>query len=357
MKPLIFLGLSLAAIAQTPVPVVPLVTATATTGPWEKVVTLPAEALPFYRVHLGTPATGWVDKVQADIGSRVKKGDLLAEIRAPELSAASEARAEEARAAKQMVSMASAILLSAKALAAAAKSESSRISSLAKSGTVTSKARDEAASRLAAAEAKVSEAEAGILASEAEALAAAARANEAAAALEYTKITAPFDGLVVERRAELGDFLGPASKRENLFTLEQIDPIRIRIQIPEHAAALADAGDSATLRIAGQEITSKLARLAGSLDPVTKTMAVEIDLPASSLLPGVLGNAILHLEKIDQAILVPLAALQTATDGARYVIVLDGKSQREIPVTLAAIDGRTAILTLGPANGEKVVIP
>ncbi len=357
MKSLIFLGLSLGAIAQTPAPSAPLVTAPVTVGPWEKVVTLPAEALPYFRVHLGTSATGWVDQVHADIGSRVKKGDLLAEIRAPELVAARDARAEEARAAKQMTAKAASMLLSAEALSGAAKSEASRIGTLAKSGTVTSKARDEADSRLAAAKAKVGEAEAGILAAEAEALAAAARETEAAAALEYTKITAPFDGLVVERRAELGDFLGPASKRENLFTFEQIDPIRIRIQIPEHAAALADVGDSATVRIAGQEITAKLVRLAGSLDPITKTMAAEIDLPAARLLPGAFGSAELHLEKIENAILVPLAALHTSADGSRYVIVLDGESQREVPAKLAAVDGRTAILTQGPAKGEKVVLP
>lgn len=357
MKSLIFLGLSLSAIAQTPAPSAPLITAPVTAGPWEKVVTLPAEALPYFRVHLGTSATGWVDKVQADIGSRVKKGDLLAEIRAPELVAARDARAEEARAAKQMTSKAASMLLSAEALAAAAKSEATRIGTLANSGTVTSKARDEADSRLAAAKAKVGEAEAGILAAEAEALAAAARETAAAAALEYTKITAPFDGLVVERHAELGDFLGPASKRENLFTFEQVDPIRIRIQIPEHAAALADVGDSATVRIAGQEITAKLVRLAGSLDPVTKTMAAEIDLPAARLLPGAYGSAVLHLEKIDNAILVPLEALRSAADGSRFVVVLDGESQREVPVKLAAVDGRTAILTQGPANGEKVVLP
>ncbi len=332
-------------------------TAPVTAGPWAKSVTLPAEALPYYRVHLGTPATGWIDEVKVDVGSRVKKGDVLAVIRAPELVAARDARAEETRAAKQKISQAAAMLRSAEALADAAKSEATRIAMLAKSGTVTSKARDEADSRLAAAAAKVGESEAGIIGAEAEARAAAARETEAAAALEYTKITAPFDGLVVERRAELGDFLGPASKRDNLFTVEQVDPLRIRIQIPEHAAALADAGDSAVIRISGLEIPTKLTRVAGSLDPGTKTMTAEIDLTGTGILPGSYGSAVLALESFENAVLVPVTALHNGPDGTRHVIVLDGDEQKTVPVTLAAVDGLTAVLSTGPAHGEMVILP
>jgi RND family efflux transporter MFP subunit len=332
-------------------------TAPVVAGPWSKTATLPAEALPYYRVHLGTPATGWIDTVSADVGSRVKSGDLLAEIRAPELVAARDARAEEARAAKQNIVAASSLLKSAEALANAAESEFNRISKLSNTGTVTGKSRDEANARLEGAKARVGEAEAGIVGAEADALAAESRATEAAAALEYTRITAPFDGLVVERRAELGDFLGPASKRENLFTLEQTNPLRIRIHIPEHAAAHADPGDVVTLRIGGLEIATQLTRVSGSLDPETKTMTAEVDLKDSTLLPGSMGSAVLNLALLENAVRVPLSALHTAADGSRFVKTLDGGDTREIPVTLAAVDGRTAILSTGPANGAKVIVP
>lgn len=335
----------------------PVVTQPVVVGPWNKTITLPAEAAPYFRVHLGTPATGWVASVKADVGSRFKAGDLLAEIRAPELVAALAARTEEARAAKQKVVQATAVLGSAEALAAAAASEGKRITSLANSGTVTAKARDEADSRLAAATARVGEAQAGVAAAEADALAAAARQTEAAAALEYTRITAPFDGLVVERHAELGDFLGPASKRDNLFVFEQVDPLRIRLQIPEHAAALANAGDALVIRISGLEIAAKLSRVAGSLDPVTKTMTAEVDLPGTALLPGAYGSAVLNLEALANAVLVPLAALRTGADGVRHVLVQDGENSRIVPVKLAAVDGPTAVLSTGPAAGEKVIMP
>jgi multidrug efflux pump subunit AcrA (membrane-fusion protein) len=332
-------------------------TSAAVAGPWSKAVTLPAEALPYHRIHLGTNATGWVGEVRADIGSKVKKGDLLAAIHAPELVAAAEARAEEARAAKQLIAQAASLLRAAEANAAAAKSEFSRIAQLAASGTVTTKARDEAESRLASAEAKVGEVEAAMAAAEAESLAAAARATEARATLEYTRITAPFDATVVERRAAPGDFLAPGSTRDRLFTLEQTATLRVRIHIPEHAAALADAGDSAVLRIGGLELATKLTRVAGSLDPVTKTMAAEIDLTDTKLLAGSMGNATLNLASVENAIRVPLAALHTAADGSRFVRVMENGSPRDTPVILAAVDGRTAILSSGPANGTKVIGP
>jgi RND family efflux transporter MFP subunit len=353
MKSALFLLISMPLLAQTPATTRP-----ATAGPWVKSVTLPAEVVAYYRVHLGTPVTGWIESVKADVGSRVKANDVLAEIRAPELVAARDARAEEARAAKQKIAQAASVLRSAEALAKAAKSEAARIAGLAGSGTVTSKARDEADLRSAAADAKVAEAEAMIHGAEAEALAAAARETEAAAALEYTRITAPFDGLVVERSAELGDFLGPASKRGNLFTVEQVDPLRVRLQIPEHAAAFANAGDPLVIRISGLEIATKLTRLAGSLDPVTKTMTAEVDLPGTTaLLPGAYGTAALTLESLENAVLVPLAALRSGPDGSRFVLVQDGDSQRNVPVKFIALDGSTAVLSAGPANGEKVILP
>ncbi len=357
MKSLALIALSLPVLAQTSAPPVPVTAAPVVVGPWAKIVILPAEALPYFRANLGTTATGWVDALHADIGSRVKKGELLAVVNAPELTAASEARAAEARAAKQKIAQAESVLHSSEALAAAALSEFTRISSLAESGTVTYKARDEAQARLDSAKARVGEAQAGMIAAEADALAAEARATEAAAALAYTKITAPFDGIVVERHAELGDFLGPSSGRDKLFVIEQIDPLRIRIQIPEHAAALASVGDAATLRIAGQEIAAKLDRVSGSLDPSTKTMTAEVDVRGNSLLPGSLGSATIEIEKLDSAVLVPLAALQTSADGARHVIVMDGGAQREVTVKLAAVDGKTAVLSQGPVDGQQVVIP
>jgi multidrug efflux pump subunit AcrA (membrane-fusion protein) len=132
-------GSSLLFGQSTPPAVSPPLPIPVVLAPWEKTVTLPAEAAPYYRVTLGTPVTGWVDSIKADIGSILKKGDLLAEIRAPELVAARDARVEEARAAEQGVTGAAAMLESAKAEARAVESEYNRLRQLSTTGTVTTK--------------------------------------------------------------------------------------------------------------------------------------------------------------------------------------------------------------------------
>lgn len=353
--PILLASLSLVS-AQTPPPAAPA-TFPVKLAPWEKTVTVPAEAAPYYRVTLGTPVTGWIDAVEADAGSRVKKGDLLATVRAPQLIAASEARAAEATAAAEKIVQAEAMLRSAEAVAKAAESEYGRLRQLSGSGTVTAKTGDEAEARSEAAQAKVGEAKAGVAAATAEALAATARATEAAASLEFTRITAPYDGLVVVRKAELGDYLGTGGKGAELFVFEQTDPLRVRLYVPEHAATLTKAGQSVTLRIGGQEFAAELNRVSGSLDPATRTVTAEIDLAGTDLLPGSYGTATMKLASLDSAALVPLAAVRTGADGSRFVIALEGDGQKNVPVTLHATEGTRAVLTGDLVAGQSLLLP
>jgi multidrug efflux pump subunit AcrA (membrane-fusion protein) len=354
---LLFTLLPAALSGQTPPAPAPPVTFTVALAPWEKKVTLPAEAGPFYRISLGTPATGWVAAIKADAGSRVKKGDLLAAIDAPELVAARDARAEEARAAAQKIEQARAMLASAEAIARASESEFARLRDLAESGTVTSKVRDESEARAEASRAGVAEARAGVAAAEAEALASAARVTEAAAALAYTQILAPYDGLVVSRRAELGDFLDGGAKGADLFTFEQTDPLRVRLYVPEHAATLTKAGQAVTLRLGGQEFAVEVARVSGSLDPVTRTVTAEIDLKGTDLLPGTFGSATMTLAKLESAALVPLNAVRTGADASRYVVVLEGESPKNVPVIFHTTEGTRAVLTGDLVAGQIVILP
>lgn len=341
--------------AQTPAPTAAAAGHPVALVPWEKIVTLPAEATPYFRITLGTPAVGWVESIHADAGSRLKKGELLAAIRAPELVAARDARSEEARAAAQKIVQAQAMLASAEAAARAAESEFSRLRQLAGSGTVTSKARDEAEARFEAAAARIGEARAGIAAAEAESLAAAARATEAEAALAYTEIRAPYDGLVVERKAELGDFLGEGAKGMELFTFEQTDPLRVRLHVPEHAASLVRAGQAVSLRLGGREFAAELARVSGSLDPVTRTVAAEVDLSGSGLLPGTFGSATMTLAKLEGAVLLPEGTVRTSEDGSRHVLVATEAGEKKVPVTVHAVDGNRAVVTGELVAGQTVL--
>jgi HlyD family secretion protein len=262
---------------------------------------------------------------------------------------------EEARAAEQGVAGAAAMLESANAEAGAVESESSRLRQLSGSGTVTAKVGDEAEARFAAAKARVAEAEAGVASAKAAALAAAARATEAGVILEYTRIVAPYDGLVVERKADLGDFLASASEGAALFTFEQTDPLRIRFHVPEQAAPLTKSGQPVTLKLGGREFISELARVSGSLDPVTRTVTAEVDLSGSGLLPGTFGTATMTLAKLEAAALLPLSAVKTDADGSRYVLVTTETGEKKVPVTLHLVEGLKAVLTGDLVAGQSVL--
>lgn len=333
-----------------PPPLLPVVLA-----PWEKTVTLPAESLPYFRITLGTPVMGWVDTVEADIGSELEKGDVLAEVRAPELVASHAARVAEARAAAEGVNGANALLESARADVAAADSEFGRLRQLAATGTVTERVGDESAARLASAKARVAEAEAAVAMAKAEALAAAARTTEAAVWLEYTRIVAPYHGRVVARRAEPGDFLATAAEGAALFTFEQTEPLRVRLHVPEHAAALTKPGQAVNLKLGGREFKGTLTRVSGSLDPVSRTVTAEVDLSGSGLLPGTFGSATMTLAKLESASLIPLSAVKTEADGSRYVLVNTEAGEKKVPVTLHTVEGLKAVLTGNLVAGQMIL--
>ena len=83
-------------------------------------------------------------------------------------------------------------------------------------------------------------------------------------------------------------------------------------------------------------------------------MTAEVDAKSSAILPGSMGSATLTLASLEHAVTVPVTALHTADDGSRFVKTEDGTNT---PVTLAAVDGKNAILSSGPANGTKVIVP
>src|SRR5262249_54403438 len=111
--------------------------------------------------------------------------------------------------------------------------------------------------------------------------------------LEYTKIRAPFDGIVTGRRSiNTGDFVQPAAgKRESLFVVERIKPVRVFVNVQELEAIWVREGDAALIRaqgLPGQEFKGTVTRLSKSLQPQNRTLSTQIDLPNNDgkLLPG-----------------------------------------------------------------------
>jgi multidrug efflux pump subunit AcrA (membrane-fusion protein) len=293
-------------------------------------VVVSATVSAFYSVDLYAKDSGYLAEVKADIGDHVKKGDVLAVINDPEL-AEQLASAEAVLAAKKQQAKASdAGVLQAKAALDVAKHQLAsfeadrelaratlkRQEELFKEKAATSQQIDEARAKAQVAasaadvgRAKIASAEADVTAAEAARAVAAAAVDVANAdakrtrtLLGYTKVIAPFDCVITRRLASPGDLVqsGAASSRTApLYTCQKVDVVRVLCDVPESSAAAVRAGTTAEIKLtaaaAAKPIQATVTRISGAVDPATRTMRVEIDLPNAdaALRPGMYAQVTL----------------------------------------------------------------
>jgi HlyD family secretion protein len=318
-----------------------------------------------------------------DIGGTVKAGQILAELAIPEteeeakqkaaLVKQAEAEVNQARkgmaasaagvaSAQAMVNEAKAGLSRGQALYDRWKSESERISGLVKSGVIDSQTRDETTNQFKAAEAtrneaaaKVASAEAEVRKAEADHGKAAADVAAAEAKLEvsktevarlaalmgYTRIAAPYDGVVTRRDINTGDFLSGAGKQA-AFTVARLHPVRVVVHVPEADAGLVAEGLAARMTVQalpGRVLEGKVARTSWSLDPGARTLRTEIDLPNEKgvVRPGMYVYARITAP-LPEAWAVPAAAVGKMGDDSIVYFVVEGKAVRT-PVQALRGDG------------------
>jgi multidrug efflux pump subunit AcrA (membrane-fusion protein) len=319
-----------------------------------------------------------------DIGSRVKKDQVLAELSVPELE--EEFKQKEATVrqyeaevvqAKKALAAATAGVASAKAMVAEAKagltrtqalydrwqSEAARVERLVAGGVIDSQTRDETLNQFKAAEAskaestaKVTTAEAAVAKAQADADKAVADVTATEARLDvakadgrrvdalrgYTRVKAPFDGVVTRRAVATGDFIA-ADGKHGLFAVARTDPVRVVIQVPEADAGLIVVGQQLKLTLptssaAGE--TGTVTRTSWSLEPGSRTLRAEVDLPnaAGAVRPGMYAYARLTVE-LPAEWSVPAAAIGKINDEPVAYLVEDGKAVR-VAVQLARGDAQ-----------------
>lgn len=261
----------------------------------------PATVQAFFATELYAKDSGYISQVNADIGDHVKKGTVLAVIDDPELQQQF-ARAEAA------VQQAEASLLVSKrrfeglqADLALQQVTLQRWEQLFAGRAVTRQQLDEQRAKQGVSNANLEVGRADIALAEANLAAAKAERQRLYALLEYTKITAPFDGVITRRLVNPGDLVQAATSSRPLaplFTCQEIDTVRVFADVPEANAAAIRAGWPAEVRLFGpvtQTFRGSVTRIAGALDPSSRTMRVEIDLPNpdEALMPGMYAQVTL----------------------------------------------------------------
>lgn len=173
----------------------------------------------------------------------------------------------------------------------------------------------------------------------------------------YTEIRAPFDGSVTERFADPGAFI----QQGKLLSIVDISKVRVLLDVPESEVRFSPAGTEARIHLdalPGKTLTGKVSRTSGALDPVTRTMRVEIDLPnpESLIFPGMFARVELGVERHPNVLVIPGKAVATSQDKAFVFVSFDGKAKR-IPVTLGAHDGEWWEARTGLTGEEMILVP
>jgi RND family efflux transporter MFP subunit len=307
----------------------------------------PGSTLAFNLADIFARASGYIVTRNVDIGSRVKKGDVLVEISAPEIQHQI-AQAEATLAQNQ------ATLVQSQATRDLANVTWGRDKTLVQQGWVTLEQGDTDRLTLAADQAAVGVAEANIKAQQ-------AQVKVLSQQQVYQTVVAPFDGHITQRNIDVGTLVqADANTGTDMFTLMNDDVLRIQLYVPQDQAFGVAPGVEAVVRVPelpGREFPGTVTRIADALQPGTRTLLTEIDVPnpEHALPAGVYCNVELKIPRKTPSLIVPAAAIVFNADGLSVMVVEDGVAHVR-RVTESRDFGTTVELTAGVKDGDQVIL-
>jgi RND family efflux transporter MFP subunit len=309
---------------------------------------LPGQTAAWYESTIYARVNGYVASWVVDIGDRVKKGQLLATIETPELDA-------ELAAARAALNASEAQVTAREAEADFAQTTNERWRDAPK-GVVSEQERESKKADYNSAKARLYAAKAQVALDQ-------SRVNQYSALAAFKQVRAPFDGIITERKIDVGNLVtaGSTSATTSLYRITQNDPLRVFVDVPQRAAEeLMKRGVPAQIRAAGSAgavFTGKIARSADAINPQARTMRTEVDLPNpdNALVPGMYVSVSFQLPAKGQ-VEVPAAALIFRPGGPEVARVGSDGKVRFVKVTIARDDG--SYLELGPGvdPGDRLVL-
>jgi RND family efflux transporter MFP subunit len=310
-------------------------------------VTWPGTTDAFAQANIYARASGYISKREVDIGSRVKAGQLLVEITAPELDYQI-AQAEGTLAQMQ------ASLQQAQANRDLAQVTWDRDSKLVQQGWATQQQGDTDRLTLQAREAAVAVATANITAQN-------AQLRVLHQQKIYQSVVAPFDGVITQRNIDVGALVqADATSGTFMFTLMQSNVIRIQLYVPQDEAFGLGPGTAAVVRVPempGRDFSGTVTRLAEALAPGSRTLLTEIDVPNPdhALSPGIYCNVELKIPRKTPSLIVPSEAIIFNRDGLSVAVVEDGSAHFR-HVTVVRDFGTTVEVSAGVKDGDQVIM-
>jgi RND family efflux transporter MFP subunit len=299
-------------------------------------IVLPANVQAFADAPIYARTNGYLKRWYVDIGSRVKEGQLLAEIDTPEVN--------------QQLRQSLADLATAQANLNLSKITSDRYAGLLKTDSVSKQESDNAAGDYEAKQANLQSAQANVR-----------RLEELKS---FQKIYAPFSGVITARNTDVGALIDSGSSggvRTELFHIVQPDKLRVYVSVPQVYSQAAKPGLTAELTLSefpGRPFEGKLVRTANAIDPASRTLLVEIAVnnPTGQLFTGSYAEVHLKLPTAASAFILPVNTLLFRAEGLRIANVGEGQKVELKPITIGHDFGSEVEVIAGLSGSESVIV-
>jgi RND family efflux transporter MFP subunit len=334
--------------------------------PLGNTLTIAGEFKPFQDVEVHAKVAGYIRNINVDVGDHVKEGQVLAVLEVPELAAELSGADAAVRRSQEEIRRAQSDVNRAQSAHAAAHSGYARLKQAAdaRAGLVAQQEIDDAQAKDLEAEAQVSSSEAQLSAARQQLEVAQANQKQYYALESYSRITAPFAGVITARLADTGALIQGGTSASSgvgpVVRLAEVSKLRLIVPVPESAVSQIHLGDPVKARVQAlnQDFEGKVSRFSDSLDRQTRTMETEIDFSNKDgrLIPGMYAEATLSLAKNALELCVPLEAVARNNNEATVLTVNKNNEIEERKIKLG-FEGESYVQVLGGvAEGDRVVI-
>jgi RND family efflux transporter MFP subunit len=329
-------------------------------------LTIAGEFKPFQDVEVHAKVAGYIRVINVDVGDHVRKGQVLAVLEVPELAAELSGADAAVRRSEEEIRRAQSDVNRAQSAHAAAHSGYARLKQAAdtRTGLVAQQEIDDSQAKDLESEAQVSSAQAQLSVARQQLEVAQANQKQYNALANYSRITAPFAGVITARLADTGALIQGGTSASSgagpVVRLAEVSKLRLVLPIPESAASQIHLGDpvKAHLQALNQDFEGKVSRFSNSLDRQTRTMETEIDFANKDgrLIPGMYAEATLSLAKNANELCVPSEAVARNNNEATVLVVNKNNEIEERQIKLG-FEGEAYVQVLGGiTEGDRVVI-
>jgi RND family efflux transporter MFP subunit len=329
-------------------------------------LSLAGQFQPYQVVDIHPKVTGFMVKINVDIGDKVHKGETLAVLEVPELNAQLKGTGYEMQRAKDDLQGAQHEVRRAQATHAALHLEYERLlqASKAQPGLIAQQELDDAQGKDLSSEAQVDAAKASASAAQQHVEVAHADNDRVQAIKNYTNVVAPLDGVIIWRYADTGALIqsGTNSNEQDIpiVRLSQSGLLRLRMPIPEDDVQFVRIGDPMQIRVdaIGRSFTGKIVRFTRNVDSETRTMESEVDVENQdlSIAPGMYANTELQLAHADNVTTIPVEAL-VLKGNQNTVYMLDAGNRVHVRNVEVGLRGsRLAEIKSGLQPGDRVIL-